>query len=205
LFTEERTARTGVQFEGTGKYRVPIGYPAPEEPMRLAGPLYRVARCLIALGLHEEQAAALAVRAACDSVPLARFRALRAVADDGPATVSSVWQAIGRGNRWGAKWELTALEAIGMVEVAGPTEALRPEYREKLSRTAPSRSRAIRTIAASAAPLSDLEKFPTTKPNGTKERFFDRVLRVQTDLKHVRQRLRDSRLPRSSEAADDDK
>jgi hypothetical protein len=140
LFTEERTARTGVEFEGTGKYRVPIGYPAPEEPMRLAGQLYRFARCLIARGLHEEQAAALAVRAACDSVPLARFRALRAVADDGPATVSSVWQAIGRGNRWGAKWELTALEAIGMVEVAVPTEdkdpkatrlyTLRPEYRE---------------------------------------------------------------------------
>jgi hypothetical protein len=115
-------ARTGVQFEGTGKYRVPIGYPAPEEPMRLAGQLYRLARCLVALGLEEQQAAAFAVRAACDSVPIARFKALREVADSELATVSSVWRAIGRGNRWGAKWELTALEAIGMVEVEGPDE-----------------------------------------------------------------------------------
>jgi hypothetical protein len=112
-------ARTGVQFEGTGKYRVPVGYPAPEEPMRLAGQLYRLARCLVALGLTESQAAALAIRAACDSVPLARFKALREVADSELATVSSVWRAIGRGNRWGAKWELMALEAIGMVEVDG--------------------------------------------------------------------------------------
>jgi hypothetical protein len=115
-------ARTGVQFEGTGKSRVPIGYPAPEEPMRLAGQLFRLARCLVALGLSERQAAGFAVRAACDSVPLARFRALREVADSEPATVSSVWRAIGRGNRWGAKWELTALEAIGMVEFEGPDE-----------------------------------------------------------------------------------
>lgn len=132
-------ARTGVQFEGTGRYRVPIGYPAPEEPMRLVGQLYRLARCLVALGLDEEQARALAVRAACDSVPLARFRALQEVAENGPATVSSVWKAIGRGNRYGAKWELMALEAIGLVDVAGPDEdddpkatrnySLRAEYR----------------------------------------------------------------------------
>jgi hypothetical protein len=115
-------ARTGVTFEGTGRNRVPIGYPAPEEPMRLAGQLDRLARCLIALGLAEEQAAAFAVRAACDSVPLARFRALREVAESPEATVASVHRAIGRGNRWGAKWELIALEAIGMVEVEGTPE-----------------------------------------------------------------------------------
>jgi hypothetical protein len=115
-------ARTGVQFEGAGRYRVPIGYPAAEEPMRLTGQLYRLARCLVALGLTEQQAAAFAVRAACDSVPLARFRALHEVVENASSTVSSVWRAIGRGNRWAAKWELTALEAIGMVEVHGPDE-----------------------------------------------------------------------------------
>jgi hypothetical protein len=120
-------ARTGVQFEGTGRHRVPIGYPAAEEPMRLAGQLHRLVRCLVALGLHERQATAVAVRAACDSVPLARFRALREVADSPLATVSSVWRAIGRGNRWGAKWELMALEAIGMVEVDGPDEDQDPK------------------------------------------------------------------------------
>jgi hypothetical protein len=30
-------ARTGVQFEGTGRYRCVMGYPFPEEPARLAG------------------------------------------------------------------------------------------------------------------------------------------------------------------------
>ncbi len=115
-------ARTGVMFEGAGKSRVPIGYPVPEEPMRLAGQLQRLARCLVALGLDDEQAAGFAVRTACDSVPIARFRALREVAEGPLATVSTVHRAIGRGNRWGAKWELTALEAIGMVEVDGPSE-----------------------------------------------------------------------------------
>jgi hypothetical protein len=120
-------ARTGVQFEGTGKYRVPIGYPAHEEPMRLAGQLYRLARCLVALGLSETEATAFAVRAACDSVPLARFKALREVARDDAATVTSVHRAIGRGNRFSARWELTALQAIGMVEVEGPDEEEDPK------------------------------------------------------------------------------
>jgi hypothetical protein len=116
-------ARTGVQFEGVGRNRVPIGYPAHEEPMRLAGQLNRLARCLLALGLDERAATALAVRSACDSVPLARFRALTEVADNAVgATVASVHRAIGRGNRWGAKWELLALEAIGMIEVEGIDE-----------------------------------------------------------------------------------
>jgi hypothetical protein len=115
-------ARTGVQFEGTGKYRVPVGLPMPEEPMRLAGQLTRLARCLVALGLDEHDAARIAIRAACDSVPLARFRALREVAETTMATVASVHRALGRGNRWAAKWELMALEAIGMVDVGGTSE-----------------------------------------------------------------------------------
>jgi hypothetical protein len=132
-------ARTGVQFEGTGKYRIPIGLPMPEEPMRLAGQLNRLARCLVAIGLDERQAARYAVRAACDSVPLARFRALREVSDSPMASVASVHRAIGRGNRWAAKWELMALEAIGMINVDGISEdddpaairvySLKDEYR----------------------------------------------------------------------------
>ena len=43
-------ARTGVQHEGTGKYRVILGVPTPEEPTRLVGQLTRFARCAIALG-----------------------------------------------------------------------------------------------------------------------------------------------------------
>jgi len=133
-------ARTGVQFEGSGKYRIPVGYPMPEEPMRLAGQLYRLARCLVALGMNEQQASAISIKAACDSVPLARLRALHEIATTEMATVASVHRAIGRGNRWGAKWELAALEAIGMVDVNGPSEdddpkatrtyQLKPDYRE---------------------------------------------------------------------------
>jgi hypothetical protein len=115
-------ARTGVQFEGTGRYRCVVGYPMPEEPMRLVGQLDRLARCLVALGVDERLAVRIAVRAARDSIPLARRKALEHVASDGHATVSSTLRAIGRGDRWAAKWELTALEAIGMVELEGPDE-----------------------------------------------------------------------------------
>jgi hypothetical protein len=146
-------ARTGVEFEGSGRYRVPTGYPAPEEPMRLAGQLYRLCRCLVALGLDEEQASAFAVRAACDSVPLARFRALREVAESPQATVASVHRAIGRGDRWGAKWQLTALEAIGMVEVSGPTEEEDPKATRAFSLKAEYRD-LYETVGSFYTPLS---------------------------------------------------
>jgi hypothetical protein len=90
-------ARTGVQFEGTGCYRVPIGYPTPEEPTRLAGQMSRLARCLVALGLEERLAVRIAIQAARDSIPLARRKALEHVAGGGLATVSSTLRAIGRG------------------------------------------------------------------------------------------------------------
>ena len=116
-------ARTGVQHEGTGKYRVILGVPTPEEPMRLVGQLTRFARCAIALGHTNEEALSLAVTVAMDSVPLARMRVLRAVAEAGEpgATVSDAHRALIRGNRWAAIWELDALEAIGLVQVEGPT------------------------------------------------------------------------------------
>lgn len=114
-------ARTGVQHEGTGRYRVILGVPTPEEPMRLVGQLTRFARCAIALGLDHHQALELATRIGLDSVPLARMRVLRAVVDAGEdgASVSDAHRALIRGNRWAALWELDALEAIGMVEVVG--------------------------------------------------------------------------------------
>jgi hypothetical protein len=117
------TARTGVQFEGQGRGRVPIGLPIPEEPTRLTGQLNRLARCLLALGLEEPAAVELAIRVALDSVPLARMRALQAVADtnDEGATIADVHRGLGRGNRWAAIWELDALDAIGLVHVEGPS------------------------------------------------------------------------------------
>jgi hypothetical protein len=130
-------ARTGVVYEGQGKYRVIVGIPTPEEPTRLVGQLARLARCAVALGLTEDEALRLAIKAALDSVPLARFRALRAVADHPVgATVSDVQRALGRGNWWAAKWELDALTTIGIAtetraEINGVEQtiyALDPRY-----------------------------------------------------------------------------
>jgi hypothetical protein len=156
-------ARTGVQFEGVGKHRMPIGYPSHEEPMRLAGQLYRLARCVFALGLDEQQAAAFAVRTACDSVPLARFRAIREIADGELSTVASVHRAIGRGDRWGAKWELTALMAIGMVDVEGPDEAENPKATRVYSLN-PKYRQVYESVSSLFSPLSlregEGEKWP---------------------------------------------
>lgn len=135
-------ARTGVMYEGQGRGRVVIGLPTPEEPTRLVGQLNRFARCAYALGLDDhETALALTIKTALDSVPLARIRALRAVAAAGDgANVADVHRGIGRGNRWAAIWELDALEAIGLVHVEGPSRdedphgkriyTLAPEWRE---------------------------------------------------------------------------
>jgi len=114
-------ARTGVQHEGTGRYRVILGVPTPEEPTRLVGQLSRFARCVIALGLQHDQALELATKIALDSVPLARMRVLQAVveAEETGATVAVAHRALIRGNRWAAIWELDALEAIGLVTVEG--------------------------------------------------------------------------------------
>lgn len=116
-------ARTGVQHEGNGAHRVIVGIPTPEEPTRLVGQLTRFARCAIALGLTPEDALRLSINVAHDSVPLGRMRALRAVAELGEAgaTVSDVHRALIRGNRWAAIWELDALDAIGLVDVEGPS------------------------------------------------------------------------------------
>jgi hypothetical protein len=115
-------ARTGVQFEGQGKYRVPVGVPTPEEPTRLVGQLQRFARCAIALGLTAGEALELTATVAIDSVPLARMRTLRAVIDAGEqgCSVADVHRALLRGNRWAAIHQLDALEAIGVVDVIGP-------------------------------------------------------------------------------------
>lgn len=114
-------ARTGVQHEGTGRYRVILGVPTPEEPTRLVGQLTRFARCAIALGLDHAQALELTASVALDSVPLARMRVLQAVVDAGDmgVSVADAHRALIRGNRWAAIWELDALEAIGLVTVEG--------------------------------------------------------------------------------------
>ena len=121
-------ARTGVQHEGTGRARVILGVPTPEEPMRLVGQLTRFARCAVALGLDHGQALKLATRIGLDSVPLARMRVLRAIVESGDmgCTVADAHRALVRGNRWAAIWELDALEAIGLVTVEGPSRDEEP-------------------------------------------------------------------------------
>ena len=102
-------ARTGVVYEGQGKHRTILGIPTPEEPTRLVGQLHRLARCAVALGVDEPNALRLATAAALDSVPLARMRALGAIAEitdyGARASVTDVQRALKRGNWWAAKWE----------------------------------------------------------------------------------------------------
>jgi hypothetical protein len=115
------TARTGVTFEGQGRFRVIVDAPTPEEPTRLAQQLVRLARCLVALGVSETDAEALATRAGLDSLPPTREKTLRALlaAGDVGANVSDVHESLGRGNRYAAIWALEELEAVGMVDVEG--------------------------------------------------------------------------------------
>ncbi len=122
-------ARTGVQYEGQGKYRVVIGAPTPEEPTRLIGQLQRFARCAIALGLTPDEAIELTATVAIDTVPLPRMRALRAVIEAGEAgcIVADVHRALIRGNLWAAIHELDALEAIGIVDMIGPSRDEEPK------------------------------------------------------------------------------
>jgi hypothetical protein len=121
-------ARTGVVYEGQGKHRTILGIPTPEEPTRLVGQLHRLARCTVALGVDEPTALRLATATALDSVPLARMRALGAIADitdyDARASVSDVQRALRRGNWWAAKWECDALTAIGLVKETRTEETL---------------------------------------------------------------------------------
>ena len=73
----------------------------------------------MALGVDEPNALRLATAAALDSVPLARMRALGAIAEitdyGARASVTDVQRALKRGNWWAAKWECDALTAIGLV------------------------------------------------------------------------------------------
>jgi hypothetical protein len=114
-------ARTGVSFEGQGRYRVIVEPPTPEEPTRLAGQLVRLARCLVALGCTELDAVRIAARAGLDSLPPTREKTLRTLFEVGEvgANVSDVRAGMGRGNRFAALWALESLEAVGMVDVEG--------------------------------------------------------------------------------------
>jgi hypothetical protein len=132
---------------------VPIGYPTPEEPTRLVSQLDRLARCLVALGIDERLAVRIAIQAARDSIPLARRKALEHVAASPMATVSSTLRAIGRGNRWSAKWELTALEAIGMVDIDGTGEDEDPQA-TRVYRLAGRYQGVYESVASFFAPLS---------------------------------------------------
>jgi hypothetical protein len=111
--------RTGVPFEGQGKYRVVMGEVSPEEPTRLVGQLDRLARCLMALGEEERVAVDMAVKTATDSVPRTRMAAMRHVIENGETSVRSLQAALKRGNFYSCRWELEALDAIGLVERIG--------------------------------------------------------------------------------------
>ena len=89
--------------------------------MRLAGQLHRLARCLVALGVDEQLAIHIASRAALRLRPARPLQGASHVATQPPPS-PRLFARSAAATAGGAKWELAALEAIGMVEVEGPDE-----------------------------------------------------------------------------------
>ena len=84
-------ARAGVPRD----YRREIdGVPEAEEPTRLAQQLRMMTRCLVAIGLSEREAVALASKAALDSMPLLRRRVLETMVRGGPRTAAVVAKSL---------------------------------------------------------------------------------------------------------------
>ena len=193
------SARTGVPFEGQGKGRVPIGLPTPEEPTRLTGQLARLARSATALGLSEDDAVTLAIRAGLDSVPLARMRALHAIATtEAGATVADIHRGLGRGNRWAAIWEIDALEAIGLLDIVGPPRdedpsatryyKLKSEWRQVYENVACSHvSRSIEEEEEGISHVSALRiRTPSDEADDGEDAWLDDLARTEEALEAER-------------------
>jgi hypothetical protein len=94
------------------------GLPEIEEPPRVAKQLIMLVRCLLALGLSDDEAMGIVSRVAIDTMPAIRALALGAVVDaDGPITTAAIaktegcdWKVVNRA--------LEDLQAIGLLRHA---------------------------------------------------------------------------------------
>jgi hypothetical protein len=84
-------------------------------------------------------------------------RCLRSCGLNAGVPVAVQARVIGRGDRYGAKWELTALEAIGMVEVEGVDEEIDP-HATRTYRLAARYQGVYESVASFFAPLSNREE-----------------------------------------------
>jgi hypothetical protein len=109
--------RATVERSGYGRREI-TGMPAIEGPARIAGQLHRLARGLLALGLDEQDAAAICRRAALDSMPPARRAALSALAPGEPLTSARIARLAGC-DRKVARFALEELQSVGVVTYRG--------------------------------------------------------------------------------------
>jgi hypothetical protein len=104
--------RAGVERHGYGRREV-SAMAVIEEPPRLAGQLGLLTRALMALGVEEGTAVAIARRCALDSMPRPRYEALVALSERDTVTPSDIAR---RGlHRHVARFALEELDAIGLV------------------------------------------------------------------------------------------
>jgi hypothetical protein len=123
--------RAAVPRNGYGRRDIE-GIAVPEDPPRLVKQLEQLVGGLLALGMDEHRALALARRAALDSMPQARRGALEALVDN-QRTVSEVAQQIGC-DRKVARMALEELRAIGVASCPVEDDA---EDDEELGRWTP--------------------------------------------------------------------
>lgn len=106
--------RGSVPRNGYGRREIE-GVPVVEEPMRLVQQLGAVARGVLALGLSEEVAAAVARRVAVDSMPSSRRAVLEALSTGEVLSTAGCARVAGL-DRKVARMALEELAAIGVVE-----------------------------------------------------------------------------------------
>jgi len=92
------------------------GVPEPEEPTRLAKQLTTLTTCLIAIGLSDPEAVAMASKVALDCMPWIRRRVLEVVAEsEPPATATSVAKLLNFDVKTVTR-ALVDLKVIGLIE-----------------------------------------------------------------------------------------
>jgi hypothetical protein len=109
--------RTAVERESWGSRDI-LNVPQAEEPMRLARQLDLLTRGLTGLGLPREEVERMTLKAALDSMPVARRRVVAVLGTGEVVTTAEVARSTGMDRRV-AKRALEDLAAIGLCEVKG--------------------------------------------------------------------------------------
>jgi hypothetical protein len=107
--------RASVPREATGQRDI-CGIPEVEEAPRVAKQLHMLARCLLAMGLTEDETTGLVCRVAVDTMPAMRARVIgELVRATGPITSADVEKSMGCSWKT-ANRALEDFEALGLIE-----------------------------------------------------------------------------------------